>query len=68
MPIRNTLPQKKVLSFVFGNIEISYSRISYLTISNALQWRLQYSRIVNLTEEIKGISQIIKYADSENKI
>lgn len=42
--------------------------IGYLTISNALQWRLQYSRIVNLTEEIKGISQIIKYADSENKI
>lgn len=30
----------------------------YLTISNALQWRLQYGRIVNLTERIKGITKI----------
>ncbi len=35
--------------------------IGYLTISNALQWRLQYSRIVNLSEEINGITSIIKY-------
>jgi hypothetical protein len=31
----------------------------YLTISNALQWRLQYSRIVQLTERVKGIISII---------
>jgi len=31
----------------------------YLTISNALQWRLQYQRIVTLTEKIQGISKII---------
>ncbi len=31
----------------------------YLTISNALQWRLQYSRVVHLTEEIKGITKIV---------
>lgn len=35
--------------------------IGYLTISNALQWRLQYGRIVNLSEEINGITSIIKY-------
>lgn len=35
--------------------------IGYLTISNALQWRLQYSRIVNLSEEVNGITSIIKY-------
>ncbi len=35
--------------------------IGYLTISNALQWRLQYSRIVTLNEYIKGITSIIKY-------
>lgn len=35
--------------------------IGYLTISNALQWRLQYSRIVNLEEEVHGITSIIKY-------
>ncbi len=31
----------------------------YLTISNALQWRLQYSRIVNLTASINGITKVI---------
>lgn len=33
----------------------------YLTISNALQWRLQYQRIVDMSENIDGISQIITY-------
>ncbi len=27
----------------------------YLTISNALQWRLQYSRVISLQEQIEGI-------------
>ncbi len=31
----------------------------YLTISNALQWRLQYGRIVKLTENIDGIVRIV---------
>ncbi|MBL7796762.1 MAG: hypothetical protein JNJ90_09685 [Saprospiraceae bacterium] len=30
----------------------------YLTISNALQWRLQYQRIVNLREAVPGITKI----------
>lgn len=33
----------------------------YLTISNALQWRLQYQRIVTLTENIPGIYKIVSY-------
>lgn len=37
-------------------------KIGYLTISNALQWRLQYRRIVGLSENIDGITQIIKYS------
>lgn len=32
----------------------------YLTISNALQWRLQYGRIVSLNEPIEGIKRIIQ--------
>lgn len=32
---------------------------SYLTISNALQWRLQYGRIVGLKESVQGITRII---------
>lgn len=31
----------------------------YLTISNALQWRLQYGRVVKLAEDIEGISKLI---------
>ena len=31
----------------------------YLTISNALQWRLQYGRIVKLAESIDGIIRIV---------
>lgn len=31
----------------------------YLTISNALQWRLQYQRIVTLNENVEGISKLI---------
>jgi hypothetical protein len=33
----------------------------YLTISNALQWRLQYQRIVTLTDNVSGIEQIVTY-------
>ncbi len=33
----------------------------YLTISNALQWRLQYQRIVALTDNISGIEKIVSY-------
>lgn len=33
--------------------------IGYLTISNALQWRLQYGRNVSLNENIPGITRII---------
>jgi len=41
--------------------------IGYLTISNALQWRLQYGRIVNLTENVNGIVKIIdKVKDNES--
>ena len=42
--------------------------VGYLTISNALQWRLQYGRIVTLSESVDGISSIVKYdADVNNE-
>lgn len=31
----------------------------YLTISNALQWRLQYQRVVTLNTAVQGICKII---------
>lgn len=35
--------------------------LGYLTISNALQWRLQYKRIVDLSENVEGINRIVIY-------
>jgi hypothetical protein len=34
-------------------------KVGYLTISNALQWRLQYGRVVMLKEAVEGITKII---------
>lgn len=41
-----------------GDILKNPPQIGYLTISNALQWRLQYGRVVALTDSIKGIATI----------
>ena len=42
--------------------------VGYLTISNALQWRLQYGRIVSLEQDVDGISPIVKFdAESGNE-
>ena len=32
--------------------------LGYLTISNALQWRLQYSRVIQEAEKVEGIIRI----------
>lgn len=37
----------------------------YLTISNALQWRLQYGRIVMLKENVDGIIRIVNKVNGE---
>lgn len=34
-------------------------KLGYLTVSNALQWRLQYGRVVALSEKVCGITTII---------
>ncbi len=39
--------------------------VGYLTISNALQWRLQYARIRDLKNDISGIDKIISYNKPE---
>jgi len=33
--------------------------VGYLTISNALQWRLQYSRIIEKAGEVQGVQRIL---------
>ena len=42
-------------------ILVSEIPIGYLTVSNALQWRLQYARIRDLESDIPGIDKIISY-------
>lgn len=39
--------------------------VGYLTISNALQWRLQYGRIVYLEERVDGIIPIVEYTSDD---
>jgi len=47
------------LSKIAQRILINPPKQVYLTISNALQWRLQYQRVVSLKDKIDGIEQII---------
>lgn len=59
--IEHNIPSDEVSLYkMAGDILNNPPQTGYLTISNALQWRLQYGRIVSLTENVKGIKQIIK--------
>ncbi len=58
---KNIPADEITLSKLAEQILIKPPEQGYLTISNALQWRLQYQRIVTLTQQIKGITQIISY-------
>lgn len=56
------IPADEVTLFEMAkNILDNPPEIGYLTISNALQWRLQYGRIVSMTEDITGITRIVEY-------
>jgi len=52
------------LSQIADSIITKIPEQGYLTISNALQWRLQYARVVYLTDTINGISKLV---DKVNK-
>ncbi|MEI6752563.1 MAG: restriction endonuclease [Paludibacter sp.] len=58
---RNIPADEITLSKLVDQIIETPPNQGYLTISNALQWRLQYQRIVNLNDDIEGISKIVKY-------
>ncbi len=48
-----------ILTQIAKQILQSPPKLGYLTISNALQWRLQYGRVVALSEKVDGITKII---------
>ncbi|MDR0390431.1 MAG: hypothetical protein LBH59_00875 [Planctomycetaceae bacterium] len=57
---RNLPADAILLSQLAEKILLQPPQQGYLTISNALQWRLQYGRIVDLKERINGITRIIE--------
>lgn len=60
--VEHNIPGDEVTLYkLAGDILTSPPQIGYLTISNALQWRLQYGRIVSLTDKVNGIEQIIRF-------
>ena len=56
---RNIPADDMVLGQLAKQILETKPQQGYLTISNALQWRLQYQRIVDLTKSVSGISKMI---------
>lgn len=56
---KNIPADEIALSLLAKQILSSPPEQGYLTISNALQWRLQYQRIVDLSENVKGITKIV---------
>lgn len=56
------LPADEITLKLIADIILSTEiPIGYLTISNALQWRLQYKRIVNLTDDVPGVEKIVSF-------
>lgn len=47
------------LGLIADQILSNTPKQGYLTISNALQWRLQYARVVNLAEAVEGITKVV---------
>ena len=62
---KNIPADEITLSKIARQILKSPPKQGYLTISNALQWRLQYQRIVMLPNTVEGITQIIGYKKAE---
>lgn len=59
--VEHNIPSDEVSLYkMAGEILNNPPQVGYLTISNALQWRLQYGRIVSLPNNIDGIAQIIR--------
>lgn len=56
---RNLPGDEIVLNALSDEIVAAPPVLGYLTISNALQWRLQYGRVVALQEKVDGIIDIV---------
>lgn len=52
---RNVPGDEIILNQIAEQILSETPEQGYLTISNALQWRLQYKRVINLQNKINGV-------------
>lgn len=56
---RNIPADEITLNKLAKTILTTTPKQGYLTISNALQWRLQYGRIVTMIDNVEGITRIV---------
>ena len=56
---KNIPADEITLGLIADQILRNTPKQGYLTISNALQWRLQYARVVNLSEKVDGITKVV---------
>jgi len=56
---RNIPADEIALQAIAESILKTPPKQGYLTVSNALQWRLQYGRVVKLKEKVEGITKIM---------
>lgn len=55
-----SLPVDDILADLLADEILSHKpEIGYLTISNALQWRLQYSRIIEKAGSVNGVARLV---------
>lgn len=60
--IDRNLPVEEIeLNNIANEILITPPNQGFLTISNALQWRLQYTRVIEMAGQVQGIHSIFKF-------
>ncbi len=61
--IKRNLPVEEIeLNNIANEILITPPNQGFLTISNALQWRLQYTRVIEMAGQVQGIHSIFKFS------
>ena len=61
--IERNLPVEEIeLNNIANDILITPPNQGFLTISNALQWRLQYTRVIEMAGQVQGIHSIFKFS------
>lgn len=61
--IERNLPVEEIeLNNIANEILITPLNQGFLTISNALQWRLQYTRVIEMAGQVQGIHSIFKFS------